>query len=937
MAYNRAFIVGAELDNRAMRYAQVALNVPLHSTYTYHLPPELDGKLCPGSLVRVEFGVAMQPGVILDFATATDIKVTKPVIEMLDPLPVLNAAALELAQWLSETCLAPIGSCVWLFLPPGFTGRSDREFSFVADELKERDPQQIGLPGADAAPDESLPRRLLHHLRDRGPKRLRQLRGAFPKTPLERELAQLEAAGMVRSQSVLAPAAAKKKLTDRVYPRFAADEIEAIVKRLRKSPRQADLLAYIAGCDDDAPGVDDALCAIGAKSRSPLNRLVDAGLVFVEATERGAQDLIVLDAAEDKVQSLLSAWRGEAPIRDALRFIINADPPPTPADIRREAGASPSLIKKLQSLELINIRQEQVFRDSLRDLDFVPGDPPRLTNDQAAVWATIETALRQREPARYLLHGVTGSGKTEIYLRAIAATLERKQQAIFLVPEIALTPQTIRRVWERFPGRVAIVHGSLPIGERYDTWQRARAGKIDVIVGTRSALFTPLPDAGLIILDEEHDASYKQAGWMNQPQYHARDVAEALMRRNNGALILGSATPDLGSWRRAQDGHFTLLSLPKRIMGHRQRIQQQAVRAGWRSRYQAADFDALHIGLPPVSIVDMRGELRAGNRSMFSRELQRGLREVLDRGEQAMLLLNRRGQSTYIFCRDCGFVLACERCDSPLTWHSFDETLRCHHCGTQATLPSTCPNCGSSRIRHFGAGTQQVESALRQLLPGARLLRWDIDTASKPEMHGEILRRFIDREADIVIGTQMIAKGLDLPLVTLVGVVSADLGLALPDFRAGERVFQLLTQVAGRAGRGLLGGKVVLQTYQPDHYVIQAASQHDYAGFVARELDFRRLLGYPPFRRLARIVFSDTDAGRAELAARRCARRLQDILEAESGDAGSLIGPAPCYFPRIDRRYRWHLLLRSADPSAIIRRLGVKNGWQVDLDPIDLL
>ena len=273
------------------------------------------------------------------------------------------------------------------------------------------------------------------------------------------------------------------------------------------------------------------------------------------------------------------------------------------------------------------------------------------------------------------------------------------------------------------------------------------------------------------------------------------------MTRNGGALILGSATPDLQTWYRAQKEHLTYLRLPKRIMGHRQRIQQQARRAGVVARYKPGDFDALHINLPPVSVVDMREELRQGNSSMFSRELELSLSEVLDRGEQAMLLLNRRGQATYVFCRDCGYALECARCDSPLTYHRFDRSLRCHHCGASQEQPQQCPSCQSSRIRYFGAGTQSVDEALRVAFPRARTLRWDADTASKPQMHFEILQRFIDGEADIVIGTQMIAKGLDLPLVTLVGVVSADLGLSLPDFRAGERVFQLLTQAAGRAGR----------------------------------------------------------------------------------------------------------------------------------------
>ena len=918
-----------------MRYAHIALNVPVHSTFTYHVPPALEAAVQAGSLARVEFGVAMQPGIVIGFSDKTDIPVTKPVIEVLDPQPVLNAAALKLAQWLSETCLSPIGACVWLFLPPGFTGRSDRQFSFIKDSLPREEAQQAGMPGAPAANASSLERQLLQYLRERGPRRLRQLKSAFPKRPVADALRELEAEDMIRSQSVLAPAAARKKTTERVYASFTADEVEGIVAKLRKSTSQADLLELIAKREEDHLTVREALGEIGMTSRAPLNRLIEAGLVFLEPSEGGG-DLIILEAADDKVRSLLAAWRGEATIRDALRTLVQADPAPTRKALR-QSGVTVQLIKRLAKAGVIELREEQVFRDSLRDLDFVPRHAPRLTNDQAAAWARIESAMQERQPARFLLHGVTGSGKTEIYLRAIAETLRQGRQAIFLVPEIALTPQTIRRVAERFPGRVAIVHGSLPIGERYDTWQRSRSGAIDVVVGTRSALFTPLPHVGLIVLDEEHDGSYKQAGFINQPPYHARDVAEMMTRNADGLLILGSATPDLGSWRRAQEGGFRLLRLPKRIMGHRQRIMQQSDRVGVDSQYQPADHDAMHIGLPPVSVVDMRLELSRGNRSMFSRELRDGLHQALERGEQAMLLLNRRGQATYIFCRDCGYVLACERCDSPMTYHRVDGTLRCHHCDARGIMPRACPNCDSTRIRHFGAGTQQVEAALERLAPGARLLRWDRDTAHKPEMHGEILRQFIDREADILIGTQMIAKGLDLPLVTLVGVVSADLGLALPDFRAGERVFQLLTQVAGRAGRGLLGGKVILQTYQPDNYVIQAASRHDYAGFVAKELAYREALGYPPYRKMARIVFSDADAGKAEAASRRCAEAIREILARPGYESSSLIGPVPCFFARIDRRYRWHVLVCGEDPRAVLRQLTLKSHWQVDLDPIDVL
>ncbi|MCY3935632.1 MAG: primosomal protein N' [Chloroflexi bacterium] len=920
-----------------MPYAEVALNVPARKSFSYHIPDELKGLLQPGSLVRVEFGVAMQPALVLALRSETDIPDTKPVIELLDPEPALSPPYLELAKWLSETCLAPIGACVWLLLPPGFTGKSDRLYRFLRDDPAADQPQQMTLPGADPPIEQPLPRRLLEYLRDKGEKRARQLKSAFPKQPVETALEQLEADGLIESESVLAPATARAKTVKRLYPNYCGDDIPTFAAKLGKSVKHADLLALIAERDEDALAVDEALEAIGARNRAPLNKLIEEGLVFVEETDRGEPDLIILEAAPERVDSLLGIWRGTGYAAQLLREFLELPEPPTMADALRATGASRSLLSKLVKVGALDLREEQVWRDSLRDFDFLPDSAPKLTLDQQKAWEAILPALRREEGANFLLHGVTGSGKTEIYLRAIAETLRQGKSAILLVPEIALTPQTVRRVSERFPGRAALVHGSLPVGERYDTWKRAGAGDVSVIVGTRSALFTPLPNLGLIVLDEEHDASYKQSPWMMEPHYHARAAAEHLTDINGGTLILGSATPDLVSWHRAQRGQYSYLRLPERIMGHRRRIQQQAQRLRVQARYQQDEDDAVTIPLPPVNVVDMRAELRAGNTSMFSRELQRALKEVLARGEQAMLLLNRRGQATYVFCRDCGYALECARCDTPMTYHRTERALRCHHCGSHQEQPQSCPACGSARIRYFGAGTQQVDEVLNELFPAARALRWDIDSARSPQMHFEILDRFIGGEADVLIGTQMIAKGLDLPLVTLVGVVSADMGLALPDYRAGERVFQLLTQVAGRAGRGVLGGNVILQTYQPEHYVIQAASQHDYAGFAERESRYRQELGYPPYRRLARIVFSYSKAETARQQAEFAAARLRQILQERDLTGARIIGPAPCFYSRVDRHYRWHLLLRGPDPRAALQDLSPQPGWRIDIDPASVL
>jgi primosomal protein N' (replication factor Y) len=513
-----------------------------------------------------------------------------------------------------------------------------------------------------------------------------------------------------------------------------------------------------------------------------------------------------------------------------------------------------------------------------------------------------------------------------------------------LVPEISLTPQTTRRFLARFPGRVGLIHSQLSPGERYDTWRRARAGLIDVVVGPRSALFAPLPDLGLIVLDEEHEASFKAQG--RAPAYHARDVALELARQTGATVILGSATPSLESYRRAQTGEFRRLALPQRIRGHARRLEEQQKRHRLSGvKYRREEGQARYIPLPPVQIVDLRQELRAGNRHIFSRALQRALQETLARGEQAILFLNRRGHATFVLCRDCGYVLQCPRCDTPLTQHrttlhfetSALSRLICHHCNYRIPAPTHCPDCGRTRIRYFGLGTQQVESTMRELFPNARALRWDRDTASRRGAHEMIMGRFANGQADVLIGTQMIAKGLDLPLVTLVGVVSADTALNLPDFRAAERTFQLLTQVAGRAGRGLRGGRAVVQTYNPGHYAIRAASRHDYAAFAGRELAFRGEQGYPPYRRLARLVYRHRKPERARLQAERVAETLRDVLTARGAPLTDLIGPAPAFFTKRRDFYRWHIILRAADPASLLRLVEIPAGWRVDIDPVSVL
>src|SRR5574341_1441207 len=453
-------------------------------------------------------------------------------------------------------------------------------------------------------------------------------------------------------------------------------------------------------------------------------------------------------------------------------------------------GCTLADLKELQAAGVVALEEEQVWRDSLAGRVYDIVEPPRLTPEQEGAWGKIVSSLRlqvsreapgiastfaeftlrdeglasNRGHETFLLHGVTGSGKTEIYLRALGEILAQGRQGIVLVPEISLTPQTIRRFGARFPNRIAVFHSQLSLGERYDTWRRSRDGKVDVIIGSRSALFAPLPRLGLIVIDEEHEPAYKQE---SMPHYHAREVALELARRVGATVILGSATPDVETYYRTTRGEFTLLELPQRIMGHRGVIESEKSRFEIREsrlivREVGADYaDARYLELPPVKIIDLRAELKAGNRSIFSRTLQREMARVLAAREQVILFLNRRGSATFILCRDCGYVFRCKRCDNPMTYHGYGNELVCHHCNRRDRVPMKCPNCGSARIRYFGIGTQKVEAEIQALFPNVRTLRWDFDVTRGKESHEALLENFVQHRADILIGTQMIAKRVD--------------------------------------------------------------------------------------------------------------------------------------------------------------------------------
>ncbi|KXK15383.1 MAG: primosomal protein N' [Chloroflexi bacterium OLB14] len=631
---------------------------------------------------------------------------------------------------------------------------------------------------------------------------------------------------------------------------------------------------------------------------------------------RVAQLAVSPEEAQIAMESLGSTSQTQARRESALRFLIKQPDAINLSWIYAETGCNLADLQELEERGLIRLFENEIFRDSLATKQVDKQTSTQVINLTPEQNFALEKITNYQLQNSFLLYGVTGSGKTEIYLRAAQETIKRGKQVIILVPEIALTPQLVHRFLSRFPGQVGLVHSKLSEGERYDTWRRARDGKINVIIGARSALFSPLKNIGLIVVDECHDSSYYQR---EPPFYNAVTTAQEYAKLCNAICVLGSATPTVEQRFQFENSLKSqvagqVLSLPNRV----------------------TDSD-----LPPIEVIDMRAELKNGNRGIFSRALTESLAEVISRKEQAILFLNRRGTATYIFCRDCGTTLKCPNCETPLTLHvtgqkSQVSDLRCHRCNYTRQKPKTCANCGSNQIREYGLGSERVEQEVKALFPQARTLRWDWDTTRTKDAHEIILTHFANHQADVLIGTQMLAKGLDLPLVTLVGIVLADVGLNLPDPYAHEKVFQTLTQVAGRAGRSARGGKVIMQSFTPENYAIQFASQHDVNGFYERELKYRKELGYPPFAKLARLEYRDVDNAKAESEAHKLANKLKSKIEAEALHQTELIGPVPCFFAKDNGIYRWQIVLRSPNPVSFLRDIKI-NDWRIEIEPINIL
>ncbi|WP_203641309.1 primosomal protein N' [Levilactobacillus andaensis] len=579
-----------------------------------------------------------------------------------------------------------------------------------------------------------------------------------------------------------------------------------------------------------------------------------------------------------KLQEIQGEVAKRAPKQADLLAYLQTMAPDTliaQSTVVKAAHVSPAVITTAADKGWLTKSPLEVYRDPFQQ-PVKPTLPLQLNAEQQTAVTAISAAVDGHQTENFLVEGVTGSGKTEVYLQSIAVALQQGRTALMLVPEIALTPQMVNRVKARFGQRVAVLHSGLSKGEQYDEWRRIDRGEATVVVGARSAVFAPVKNLGIIIMDEEHETSYKQD---ENPRYHARDVALWRGRYNDCPVVLGSATPSLETRARAAKGLYTRLVLAKRVNDH---------------------------PLPAVHIVDMREELKQHSEGDFSEPLLKAIQTRLDRKEQMVLMLNRRGYSSFVMCRDCGFVLKCPNCDISLTLHMDTHTMKCHYCGHEEAIPHVCPNCHSRKIRYYGTGTQKVEEALQKEFPTARILRMDVDSTRKKGAHERILKQFGQHQADILLGTQMIAKGLDFPNVTLVGVLNADTALGLPDFRASERTFQLLTQVSGRAGRASKPGEVYIQTFNPDHYAIQLAQQQDYERFFVTEMHMRHQGSYPPYYFAVQLTASHED----EATAAKAMYQIVAALKQGLSDKAIILGPTPKAIARVKRKYYYQVVIK---------------------------
>jgi len=810
-------------------FCNVAVAVPLRTTFTYAVPEALRGAAQPGSRVLVPFRKKTMVGVVVEFAESAPAGTRiREISRVLDLVPALTPKLIELAQWIAGYYLAPIGEVFRAMLPP-------------LTELKSQ--RQILLTDAGREATESLSGGELSY-------------------------------GLTRG------------------------EVELLAKLKNKSG--AVLFGPAAKLGVDASG---------------LQRLRRRGLIEIRETTAGrkrkVQRIIAWKA------SLASASLGEK--EERIRGLLETERGPLPlAQLLKLAKVTRALIERMLRDGLLESWEEPI--DPAEDPFDAGYTPPahELNADQESVLKAIRARFELGEFGVQLLHGVTGSGKTEVYLRAVQETLARGKTAIVLVPEIALTLWIGRqcRSWfgAKFEG-VAVLHSALSDVERAREWWRVRNGEARVVVGTRSAIFAPLENVGLIIVDEEQENSYKQE---ETPRYHGRDVAIVRAKMEGALALLGSATPSMETYHHARNGKYELLTLASRVAER---------------------------SLASVEIVDLREEFQQTHQtSPISAKLHAGIQECLTNGTQALVLINRRGYSWSVLCRSCGASVQCANCSISMTYHKNRNRLECHYCGSIQQIPKQCPKCQSKYVYFFGEGSEHLEERLRKEFPGARIARLDRDTARTKRQYQETLGAFATGALDILVGTQMLAKGHDFQRVTLVGVVSADSSLSLPDFRAAERTFQLLTQVAGRAGRGELAGRVFIQTFYPEHYAIQDAVRQDYVSFFERESHFRRMMAYPPFTSLANVIVRDTSLEKAI----RWSRQLSEYFSPYDDKGVRILGPATAPLARLKKEHRFQFLLKSPKRSVLTKVLGGATAYcdakeipqtavLVDMDPLSLL
>ncbi|WP_172250081.1 primosomal protein N' [Saccharibacillus deserti] len=818
-----------------MNFARVIVDVPVRAVsrpFDYRIPPEMQEWIAVGSRVGVPFGGRTVQGFVVGLSDESEYKHgrIKAIRELLDLVPPLPEDLVELGSWIADKYACHKSTALQLMIPAALKGKAERFIHAVRKPEGEEEEQEIG--------------RLIEELPEDGG-----------------ELSLFGGSSAVDVSSA------------REILEYVRNRGQVKAEQLRQSfpGREKAVQALIKG----------GLLFESQEIRDRMGRKTVKTVVVNVDAQRAAEELEHFPARAKKQKEIFA-------------FLVELGIPMPQKEVLSVLGVTASAIKSLEDKGLVRLEDVEVFRDPYEGRDFKPSIAPKLTDEQQQVYDAVIQRLNARREGVFLLHGITGSGKTEVYLQSIERCIAQQRQAIVLVPEISLTPQMVERFKSRFGSKVAVMHSRLSGGERYDEWRKIREGRVQVAIGARSAIFAPFKDIGLIVMDEEHESSYKQE---ESPKYHARNVAVKRAEQHNAVVILGSATPSLETYHAARsqsDPHFSPI------------LTEISLRA-------------LGSSLPGVNIIDMREELKEGNRSMFSRDLHKAIEQRLERGEQTVLLLNRRGYSTFVMCRTCGYVAECPNCDISLTYHQRSNNLRCHYCGHAETVPETCPECGSEHIRYFGTGTQRVEEELAKLFPAIRVVRMDVDTTSEKGSHEKLLQKFRDKKADVLLGTQMVAKGLDFPDVTLVGVIAADSALNLPDFRAGEKTFQLLTQVAGRAGRHHLPGEVFIQSYNPEHYSIIHASKHDYHSFVREELGHRRKLGYPPYCRLILVTFSHEQLPVVVRMAENYAAMVKEKAQARGWLARmdklapnvlDLLGPIASPIPRIKNRYRFQCMIK---------------------------